>query len=378
MAASVFREIKATGGDADALALLRRAAEQATPIMRKRQWSVGVLEEFYPKSQGLLGLNVNRGARIKVRLRQPGDRKAFLPYNSVLGTLLHELVHIVHGNHSADFYRLLDELWDECEQLMDRGITGDTTGAGAPGFSFTGTGQRLDGSQRNPTSGTRGTAKQRAADAALQRQGRRVGGRPRTLGGKRKIMQTKTPRELAAEAALRRQRDDVWCGANGSHDAGEQQAGHAGASGAPAGASAAVGPVGGGGVMVAGAGQRTHADGLPARRRAERGRLMDSTSEVAPPTSSLNPPTRKPRTSPHAASQGSRRPALESASGASAHPNPVAGSSGMASSSGGSVAPIVVPDSPPVAVGTLWTCRACTFANSKQFALVCEVCGTVR
>lgn len=42
---------------------------------------------------GNAGLNVNRGARIKVRLRQPGDKGSFLPYNSILGTLLHELVH---------------------------------------------------------------------------------------------------------------------------------------------------------------------------------------------------------------------------------------------------------------------------------------------
>ena len=31
-------------------------------------------------------------------------------YESILHTLLHELVHNTHGNHSVAFYRLLDEI----------------------------------------------------------------------------------------------------------------------------------------------------------------------------------------------------------------------------------------------------------------------------
>ena len=33
-------------------------------------------------------------------------------YNDVLGTVLHELVHIEIGPHNAKFYKMLDELWE--------------------------------------------------------------------------------------------------------------------------------------------------------------------------------------------------------------------------------------------------------------------------
>ena len=90
--------------------------------MRKRQWKVGVLTEFFPANANLLvpgldprppgiawrnpthpvlgyacvlqGLNYNRGQEIRIRLR-PADREAeFLPFESLLGTMLHELTHI--------------------------------------------------------------------------------------------------------------------------------------------------------------------------------------------------------------------------------------------------------------------------------------------
>lgn len=38
----------------------------------------------------LLGLNVNKGQRIDIRLRSPNDESIFLPYDDLLGTLLHE------------------------------------------------------------------------------------------------------------------------------------------------------------------------------------------------------------------------------------------------------------------------------------------------
>ena len=34
----------------------------------------------------------------------------FLPYESVLGTMLHELCHNVYGPHDAKFYKLLDTI----------------------------------------------------------------------------------------------------------------------------------------------------------------------------------------------------------------------------------------------------------------------------
>ena len=70
-------------------------------------------------------MNVNRGQKILLRLRHSEQRGGgFLQYDSVLGTMLHELSHNRHSNHSADFYRLLDTLTDECAQLIREGITG--------------------------------------------------------------------------------------------------------------------------------------------------------------------------------------------------------------------------------------------------------------
>eukprot|EP00854_Cymbomonas_tetramitiformis_P003995 gene3994-4964_t len=87
-----------------------RAAKQVQPLMRRRQWKVGVLLEFYPKSDCLLGLNVNHGQQVKVRLRPPGNESDFYPYEHILGTLLHELTHIKVSPHNAAFYKLLDEI----------------------------------------------------------------------------------------------------------------------------------------------------------------------------------------------------------------------------------------------------------------------------
>lgn len=35
--------------------------------------------------------------------------------------MLHELVHMEIGPHNAQFYKMLDELRDECEKLMREG-----------------------------------------------------------------------------------------------------------------------------------------------------------------------------------------------------------------------------------------------------------------
>lgn len=43
-----------------------------------------------------------------------------------------QLCHIIIGPHNAAFYKLLDELWSEAEDLMDRGITGSGQGFDAP------------------------------------------------------------------------------------------------------------------------------------------------------------------------------------------------------------------------------------------------------
>lgn len=75
---------------------LEKIAWQVEPIMRAHQWRVPVLREFLPRSPNLLGLNVNKGAEIKVRLRKTKDGD-FFDFNHSLGTMLHELCHCEHG-----------------------------------------------------------------------------------------------------------------------------------------------------------------------------------------------------------------------------------------------------------------------------------------
>lgn len=76
--------------EAEALQTLRKIASVVKPIMRQRNWKVGVLREFYPDQTNLLGLNVNKGASICLRLRYPGDERQFLPFEDVVDTMLHE------------------------------------------------------------------------------------------------------------------------------------------------------------------------------------------------------------------------------------------------------------------------------------------------
>ncbi|KAI1751913.1 WLM-domain-containing protein [Xylaria castorea] len=110
---------------ADALQTLKKVASLVKPLMRARGWRVGQLTEFYPSQQNLLGLNVDRGKKICLRLRYPGDRNQFLPLEQVADTMLHELAHNVHGPHDAKFHALWNQLRDEHLSLTLKGYTGE-------------------------------------------------------------------------------------------------------------------------------------------------------------------------------------------------------------------------------------------------------------
>lgn len=78
----------------EALQTLRKVASLVKPIMRQRGWRVGTLTEFFPPEKNLLGLNWNRGQKICLRLRYPGDETQFLPMEEVVDTMLHEYVRV--------------------------------------------------------------------------------------------------------------------------------------------------------------------------------------------------------------------------------------------------------------------------------------------
>lgn len=86
---SGFEHLKHKPREAEALTTLRKIASLVKPIMRQRGWRVGTLAEFYPE-RNLLGININHGEKICLRLRYPSDDKQFLPLDQVLDTMLHE------------------------------------------------------------------------------------------------------------------------------------------------------------------------------------------------------------------------------------------------------------------------------------------------
>ncbi|KAL7793231.1 WLM domain-containing protein [Trichoderma ceciliae] len=156
----------------EALTILKKVASLVKPIMRSRGWRVRELAEFYPNQSNLLGLNVNHGMQICLRLRYPQDQNQFLPTESVVDTMLHELCHIVHGPHDAKFHALWDQLRDEWHGLLFKGYTGE---------GFLSEGRRLGGRQTLPPHEVQRLARTAAEKRKAQQQlthgsGRRLGG----------------------------------------------------------------------------------------------------------------------------------------------------------------------------------------------------------
>lgn len=198
-------------GENEARKILENVAKQVLPIMRKHKWKVHVLSEFCPPNPSLMGLNNGGGAEIKLRLRKPERQWDFFLFEQILDTMLHELCHNEHGPHDADFYKLLDELRLECEELMVKGRTGT-------GREFDLSGRRLGGpSQPPPLPSFRQNAL-----ASAERRARRetlLPSGPRHIGGDNSIKAALSPIQAAAMAAERRLRDELWCGSKslGTH-----------------------------------------------------------------------------------------------------------------------------------------------------------------
>lgn len=76
--------------ESEALLILRKVASLVKPIMRRRDWKVVTLCEFYPQQRNLLGLNINGGQKICLRLRYASDQNQFIPIEQVVDTMLHE------------------------------------------------------------------------------------------------------------------------------------------------------------------------------------------------------------------------------------------------------------------------------------------------
>ncbi|KAJ7580144.1 WLM-domain-containing protein [Mycena floridula] len=99
--------------------VLRRLSDDPAiqHVMQQHQFSVGILTELAPHEHpNLLGLNVNRGEQIKLRLRT-NNLQGFRPYGEIRRVLCHELTHNVHGDHDNDFKELNSQLNREVAQF---------------------------------------------------------------------------------------------------------------------------------------------------------------------------------------------------------------------------------------------------------------------
>jgi DNA-dependent metalloprotease WSS1 len=187
---------------AEALQTLRKIASLVKPLMRQRNWRVGTLAEFYPPENNLLGLNINAGQKICLRLRHAGDENQFLPVESVVDTMLHELAHNVHGPHNQHFHALWDKLRDEHQALVMKGYTGE---------GFLSNGNRLGG-RRMPINEMR-----RQARAAAEKRKVTQQGSGQRLGGAG-IMRGQDARSVIAAAVERRQRIERGCATDTNDD----------------------------------------------------------------------------------------------------------------------------------------------------------------
>ncbi|KAI0073953.1 WLM-domain-containing protein [Panus rudis PR-1116 ss-1] len=168
--------------------------------MRKHGWVLPVLSEFFPENPSLLGLNVNGGQKILIRLRPAWAPDTFYDEEDLVHTMLHELTHNVHGPHDEKFYKYLSSLEDEYDSLKRSGYDGE---------GFHAKGRRLGQNVSHDLPPH--LARLKALEAAEKRKKTsQVLGGPQRLGGGIKPG-NKTPRELAVEAAERRIRDEKSC-----------------------------------------------------------------------------------------------------------------------------------------------------------------------
>ncbi|CCE63689.1 hypothetical protein TPHA_0F02070 [Tetrapisispora phaffii CBS 4417] len=196
-----------------ALEILKDIAHRVSYLMKENKFAVKDLVEFYPKDKRLLGMNVNRGAKIMLRLRSPYDEFQFLPRESIMGTMLHELTHNIFGPHDKNFYSKLDNLaarqWVIEQQNLYDHFVGTGAKLGAPSMDFIG------GSKNNRVNEK--LVRTKRINNVNFTNGKVLGSY--TNNGRRiDVVNTKSAKEMAAIAAERRFKDNLSCGEGHSID----------------------------------------------------------------------------------------------------------------------------------------------------------------
>ncbi|CAB9511282.1 WLM domain [Seminavis robusta] len=218
-----------------AKALLERIHQEFLPLLQKRGYNVQSVSEMcccgdgLPKSKimesNVLGYNRttirgrhNKSHTIHLRLRQPHNHDVFFDYESISGTMSHELAHCEIAPHNARFYKLMEEIQDQHAVFLTKGIVADAQGfpvgndqAYTLGKSRTTTNAGVRNNSNPPK--TAANSRNAAAKAALARQQRQqVTGGQRLGGTTGEFTKWLRPGEAAGMAAeQRRLQDEVWC-----------------------------------------------------------------------------------------------------------------------------------------------------------------------
>ena len=187
--------------DATAQRLLQQAVKLGNVLLKRHRWTVVRVSEFWPRNKSLLGLNVNMGEHIKVRMRYPDNKNRFYAFEEIMCTLIHEIVHCTIGPHNQEFWKRYYELVAEAEVIgTDMGMgtsvaEGEATAPPAP-QPFGGQGRRLgDGSKVSSTDVTT------PGVTPFSGQGRALGG---TVGSGARVESADRRRQVMLDALQKR------------------------------------------------------------------------------------------------------------------------------------------------------------------------------
>ena len=207
--------------DRIAAGILRRIHSEFGTIIEKRGWNVTSISEMCCCGDGLdclrkrkikimssnvLGYNRTSTSQrgkvhdIHLRLRHPHTH-ALLDYESIAGTMCHELAHCVRGSHDAKFYEAMNEIEEQYVGYLAKGVV-----LGKDGFPLGSGGRRVGGGGLRHEASL--NSKISEAAESRRKKGQKGLTRGYVLGGdKRKG----PPREAVVIAAERRFLDSQYC-----------------------------------------------------------------------------------------------------------------------------------------------------------------------
>ena len=223
----IVQHIPNLPNDTDAAAMLRKIHYEFNEIIERQKWNVSSITEMCccgdgkdhtPHKRGggrktkimpnnVLGYNLTASSytkthEIHLRLRHPRTH-VLLEYESIAGTMCHELAHNVRGPHDALFYKAMNEIEEQYAVWLAKGAVLDKDGfpLGSSDVHVLGGGGTVASS-----------SKAAAATAAESRRKKSANGLSSgyVLGGKKRAM-PKDPRDAARIAAERRLLDSQFC-----------------------------------------------------------------------------------------------------------------------------------------------------------------------